>query len=100
VCLAFVHISFRVENTNLAQKATATLGLTGSHGGDGSRILAAETLGLGSNTGDVGLASDVPHGNVLLHTAGQACVLLSRERGTGGRNAGRETVLVDFLGCG
>lgn len=96
--LWFIFLSFfRVENTNLAQEAAATLGLASSHGGNGSRILAAETLGLSSDTRDVGLAGDVPHGDVLLHAAGQAGVLLGRERGTGSRNAGCEAVLVDFL---
>lgn len=82
---------------DLSEETAATLRLTGSHGGNGGSILATHALGLGANAGDVGLASDVPHGDVLLHAAGQAGVLLGREGRAGGRNASLETVLVDFL---
>jgi hypothetical protein len=87
------------RNKNLAQEAAATLRLAGSHGTNGSRILAAEALGLACDAGDVRLASNVPHGDVLIHAAGQTSVLLGRERSTGGRDAGGEAVLVDFLGA-
>lgn len=83
---------------DLAHDSAAALGHAGSHGSNGSSILATETLGLHADTGDVGLACGVPHGDVLLHAARQAGVLLGRERGTGGGNAGFEAVLVDFLG--
>lgn len=81
----------------LTEDSTATLGLAGGHRGNGGGILPAEALGLGANTGDVSAAGDVPHGDVLLHAAGQAGVLLGRERGTGGRDASLEAVLVHFL---
>ena len=83
---------------DLAHDAAAALGHAGSHGGNGSSILTTHTLGLHSDTGDVSLACGVPHGDVLFHAARQAGVLLGRERGTRGRNASLEAVLVDFLG--
>lgn len=105
VCLlllvsSFIFLAFfRFEDgSDLAQDSTAALGHAGSHGGNGSSILTTHTLGLHADTGNVGLACGVPHGDVLLHAARQAGVLLGRERGTGGRDAGLEAVLVDFLG--
>lgn len=89
--------SFRFEDgSDLAQDSAAALGHASSHGGNGSSVLTTHTLGLHADTGNVGLACGVPHGDVLLHAAGQAGVLLGRERGTGGGNAGLEAVLVDF----
>jgi hypothetical protein len=61
---------------DLAHDAAAALGHAGSHGGNGSSILTTETLGLHTDTGDVGLACGVPHGDVLFHAARQAGVLL------------------------
>lgn len=105
VCLlllvsSFIFLAFfRFEDgSDLAQDSTAALGHAGSHGGNGSSVLTTHTLGLHADTGNVGLACGVPHGNVLLHAARQAGVLLGRERGTGGGDAGLEAVLVDFLG--
>lgn len=97
---SFIFLAFfRFEDgLNLAQDSAAALGHAGSHGGNGSSILTTHTLGLDADTGDVGLACGVPHGDVLLHAARQAGVLLGRERGTGGGNASLEAVLVDFLG--
>lgn len=103
VCLlllvsSFIFLAFfRFEDgADLAQDSAAALGHAGSHGGNGSSVLATHTLGLHADTGNVGLACGVPHGDVLLHAARQAGILLGRERGTGGRNAGLEAVLVDF----
>lgn len=105
VCLlllvsSFIFLAFfRFEDgSDLAQDSAAALGHAGSHGGNGSSVLTTHTLGLHADTGNVGLACGVPHGDVLLHAARQAGVLLGRERGTGGRDAGLEAVLVDFLG--
>lgn len=103
VCLlllvsSFIFLAFfRFEDgSDLAQDSAAALGHAGSHGGNGSSVLTTHTLGLHADTGNVGLACGVPHGDVLLHAARQAGVLLGRERGTGGRDAGLEAVLVDF----
>lgn len=89
--------SIILDACNLTEDSAATFGLAGGHRGNGGGILSTEALGLGADTGDVGAASDVPHGDVLLHAAGQAGVLLGRERGAGGRDAGLEAVLVHFL---
>ena len=51
--------------------------LLGTHGDQG-RSIAAHLLALLGHTGDVGAAGDVPHGDVLLHAAGQATALLGR----------------------
>lgn len=91
-------IFFRFDDgSDLAQDSAAALGHAGSHGGNGSSVLTTHTLGLRADTGNVSLACGVPHGDVLLHAARQAGVLLGRERGSGGGNTGLEAVLVDFL---
>ena len=100
MCLLVSFVDDSFVETNLTEDTAATLGLTGSHGGNGGGVLSTHALGLGANTGDVGLAGDVPHGDVLLHAAGQAGVLLGRKGRARGRDASLEAVLVDFLGAG
>lgn len=69
---------------------------TGAHRSNNAGI-ASHTLALNTNAVDVGAAGNVPHGNVLVHAAGQAGVLLSRHGGAGSRDTGLEAVLVHFL---
>lgn len=87
---------FQIE-PNLAHEAGAAFGVTSSNGGKGTRILTTHILGLRGDTGDEGLAGDVPHGDVLVHAVGQIGLLLGGEGGTGVRDTCFETVLVDFL---
>jgi hypothetical protein len=49
--------------------------LLSTHGGQGGGI-TTHLLALLVDTGDVGAAGDVPHGDVLFHAAGQAATLL------------------------
>ena len=72
------------------------LGRASAHGNQGGGV-ATHLLALLGDAADVGAAGDVPHGDVLLHAAGQAAALLGRHGGTGGGDAGVVAVLIDFL---